>query len=260
MWFSPNHRANRALWFWFPCITGLKLRNHLIPTHTYTHRHTVCAHTTKQIQILGSDTKSRTCSVRQRIPNTSPAMDFTAEISAQRSFASISCGDKHNFVVSRAVNKWRCLLMYRAAAHAAADTGFERSRGKVTSKRLGHYLRWGVNSQCSTTSGIPELRWVQTWKTDVTWSIGGKCVLKTFPGEQSGWEGLPNLDWGTLMSYLVARSSDEWQTAFQLWLMQTNSVDIFTNQSFLAGPSCSNWLKTKRFSTKLHVLLSQQER
>lgn len=62
MWFSPNHRANHALWFWFPCITGLKLWNHLIRIHTYmqTHMH---AHTTKQIQILDSETKSCTRSV-----------------------------------------------------------------------------------------------------------------------------------------------------------------------------------------------------
>lgn len=42
MWFSPNHRANHALWFWFPCITGLKLWNHLMHTgtHPYTHTNT----------------------------------------------------------------------------------------------------------------------------------------------------------------------------------------------------------------------------
>lgn len=47
MWFSPNRRANHALWLWFPCITGLKLWNHLIHIHTHTHICTdthACAH------------------------------------------------------------------------------------------------------------------------------------------------------------------------------------------------------------------------
>lgn len=80
--------------------------------------------------------------------------------------------------------------MCRTVAHTAPDTGFKHSRWKVTSKCLGHYLGWGANSQCLLTPGIQELWWVQTWKTDVTWSIGSKCALKPFPSEQSSREVL----------------------------------------------------------------------
>ena len=135
MWFSPNHRANHALWFWFPCITGLKPWNHLIHIHTYMHRHT-CMHTqlSRYRFCIQIQNPARAVSHhRQHIPNVSCVMNITAEITAQCSLRSISCGDWHNFVLPWAFcfNKLNRSLTYQAAAGTAVDLGFKCSQGKA---------------------------------------------------------------------------------------------------------------------------------
>lgn len=119
MWFSPNHRANHALWFWFPCITDLKLWNHLIHIHTYVHRHT-CMRTQLSwyrfwIQIQNPAHAVSHC--RPHVPNISTVMNFTAEITAQCSLRSISCGDRHNFVLINWAAGWRTRQQHHSSRH-----------------------------------------------------------------------------------------------------------------------------------------------